>query len=142
MKCPTGIIPYSIPAYTNITAICSGNGRCVSLHDVTRYQTFNSYLDYTMYSGWDEYKIHGCVCENGWEGIACEKRSCPKGYDSLSSSKLQVNEIQYIDCQCYSTDCRGGLYISFEGQQTPLIPYDAAAELIQFRLNVIIYLNS
>jgi hypothetical protein len=30
----------------------------------------------------------------------------------------------------------GGLYISFAGQQTPLIPYDASEELIRYRLLV------
>ena len=136
MKCPIGVIPYSKPANSNVTAICSGNGRCVSLRDVTRYQTFNSYLDYKNYNNWDANKIFGCVCDQGWEGVSCEKKSCPKGDNPLTLPTYGTSEIQYIDCMCINPYCTGGLYFSFEGQQTPLIPYDASSELINYRFNV------
>ena len=136
MKCPIGVIPYSKPANSNVTAICSGNGRCVSLRDVTRYQTFNSYLDYKNYNNWDANKIFGCVCDQGWEGVSCEKKSCPKGDNPLTLPTFGTSEIQYIDCMCINPYCTGGLYFSFEGQQTPLIPYDASSELINYRFNV------
>lgn len=133
--CPVDTLTSSIPEGTNITAICSGNGRCVSLRDVTNFQTFSAYLDYTHYSGFDADKIHGCVCEEGWGGIACEKRLCPKGDDPLTvGSSDSAEEVQLIDCLC--TSCQGGLYISFKGQQTPFIPFDASEELIQFHMSV------
>lgn len=134
--CPVGTLTSSIPEGTNITAICSGNGRCLSLREVTNFRNFETHLDYTRYKGWDADKVHGCVCEPGWAGISCEKRLCPKGDDpvtAVSGPSTDV-EVQLIDCLC--TSCQGGLYISFQGQQTPLIPYDASAELIQFRFNV------
>lgn len=136
MKCPVGPLTSSIPEGTNITAICSGNGRCASLREVTSFQTFETRLDYTQYTGWDADMIRGCLCEPGWAGIACEKRLCPKGDDPVlaGTSGSNTAEIQLIDCQC--TSCQGGLYISFQGQQTPLIPYDASEELIQYRLSV------
>jgi hypothetical protein len=137
VKCPIGIIPYSKPANSNVTAICSGNGRCVSLRDVTRYQTFNSYLNYKNYNNWDANKIFGCVCDHGWDGISCEKKSCPKGDNPLTLPTYgSSEEIQYIDCRCKDPYCTGGLYFSFEGQQTPLIPFDASSELINYRFNV------
>jgi hypothetical protein len=134
--CPVGTLTSSIPEGTNITAICSGNGRCASLREATRYQTFTARLDYEQYAGWDTDKIRGCICEEGWTGIACENRMCPKGDDPLTAGAQgsTTPEVQIIDCRC--TDCKGGLYISFKGQQTPLIPYDASAELIQYRINV------
>lgn len=134
--CPVGTLTSSIPEGTNITAICSGNGRCLSLRQVTNFQNFQTHLDYTRYTGWDADKIHGCMCEPGWAGISCEKRTCPKGDDPLvtGSGDSSVSEIQLIDCLC--TSCQGGLYISFQGQQTPLIPFDASHELIQFRFDV------
>lgn len=135
VQCPVDTLTSSIPEGTNITAVCSGNGRCVSLRDVTNFQTFNTYLDYSHYAGFDADKVHGCVCEEGWGGIACEKRLCPKGDDPLASGiSGSQKEIQLIDCLC--TSCQGGLYISFKGQQTPMIPYDASEELIQFRISV------
>lgn len=137
MKCPVGQLTSSIPEGSNITAVCSGNGRCMSLREVTHYHTFFTYFDYTGYTGWDADKIFGCVCSDGYEGVSCERRSCPKGDDPLTTTAwngVERNEVQLIDCLC--TSCTGGLYISFRGQQTPLIPYDASEELIQFRFNV------
>lgn len=106
------------------------------MREVTRYQTFTTRLDYTQYTGWDADKIRGCLCEPGWGGIACEKRQCVKGDDPVvaASSGSNTAEVQLIDCLC--TSCTGGLYISFEGQQTPLIPFDASEELIQYRILV------
>jgi hypothetical protein len=144
VKCPVGTLTSSIPEGTNINAPCSGNGRCMSLREVSNFQSFFTYLDYQSYSGWDADKIHGCVCDEGFGGRACEKQLCPKGDDPLS---VEVNllgtpnynqpEVQIIDCSC--TSCQGGLYISFRGQQTPLIPHDATEELIQFRFNVSLF---
>lgn len=75
--------------------------------------------------------IHGCLCDRGFEGAACDKRSCPVGDDPMTPG---VDEIQLIDCKC--SICKGGLRISFNGYQTQLIPYDAAEELISYRLHV------
>jgi hypothetical protein len=107
VMCPVATLTSSIPEGTNITAVCSGNGRCASLREVTGYQTFNTRLDYTQYAGWDADKIRGCLCEPGWGGIACEKRLCPKGDDPVLAGELGSNtaEVQLIDCLC--TDCKG-----------------------------------
>jgi hypothetical protein len=71
--CPTGQLTSSIPEGTNIFAVCSGNGRCMSLREVTHFQTYFAYVNYTQYGGWDADKIYGCYCEPGWEGVACDK---------------------------------------------------------------------
>lgn len=136
VQCPVGNVSSALTHHINKPAVCSGNGRCVSLRDATRFQTFNSYLNQSEYTGWDADKIHGCVCETGYEGVACEKRSCPMGSDPLttSSSDLLQNEVQLIDCLC--STCQGGLYITFKGQQSPLIPFNASEDLIQYRFNV------
>jgi hypothetical protein len=107
VMCPVATLTSSIPEGTNITAVCSGNGHCASLREVTGYQTFNTRLDYTQYTGWDADKIRGCLCEAGWGGIACEKRLCPKGDDPVLAGELGSNtaEVQLIDCLC--TDCKG-----------------------------------
>jgi hypothetical protein len=109
--CPVATLTSSIPEGTNITAVCSGNGRCASLREVTGYQTFNTRLDYTQYTGWDADKIRGCLCEPGWGGIACEKRLCPKGDDPVLAGELGSNtaEVQLIDCLC--TDCKGTVIV-------------------------------
>ncbi|KAJ1442072.1 hypothetical protein B484DRAFT_356613 [Ochromonadaceae sp. CCMP2298] len=129
--CPIGTLTSSIPEGTNVTAVCSGNGRCMSLREVTNFQTYFKYVDYTHYGGWDADKIYGCYCEAGWEGVACEKRSCPVGPDP---TRAVNHEVQLIDCRCHGTTCQGGLHISFRNQQTPFIPYDASEELVAFRI--------
>ena len=135
MLCPIGTISSDAAAYTyssisSLTQPCSGRGRCLSLRQISLYQDFTTYLGYTSYSGWDMDMIHGCLCDTGWEGVGCEKRSCPKGDDPLTAG---VNEVQLIDCQCSA--CTGGMYISFNGETTPLIPYDADDFLVQYYLS-------
>lgn len=120
----------AIPSLANSRQSCGGKGRCLSLRDAGPYVNFKTTLDYTSYSGWDADMIHGCICDEGWEGLDCNMRSCPHGDDPITPG---VNEVQLIDCQC-RFPCAGGLHLTFEGQQTQLIPYDAEEELIKFRI--------
>eukprot|EP00597_Dinobryon_sp_UTEXLB2267_P019348 CAMPEP_0201102778 /NCGR_PEP_ID=MMETSP0812-20130820/20288_1 /ASSEMBLY_ACC=CAM_ASM_000668 /TAXON_ID=98059 /ORGANISM="Dinobryon sp., Strain UTEXLB2267" /LENGTH=698 /DNA_ID=CAMNT_0047360485 /DNA_START=253 /DNA_END=2346 /DNA_ORIENTATION=- len=134
MLCPIGTISdieaHAYLGFTTKTQPCSGRGRCLSLREISQYKDYSTYLGYTSYFGWDADMIHGCLCDSGWEGVACEKRSCPKGDDPYTPG---LDEMQLIDCEC--SKCLGGLYISFNGLQTPLIPYDAEEEVIQFYLS-------
>ena len=41
--------------------------------------------------------------------------------------------MQLIDCQC--SRCTGGIYISYNGQTTPFIPYDADDIMIQYYMS-------
>ncbi len=111
--------------------ICSGSGRCMSLREVSTYIDYDRYWGGEEYTEWDADKIYGCVCDPGWEGAICDRKSCPRGDDP---NTLGVNEIQLIDCKCSA--CQGGLYFVYMGQVSPLIPYDAAEELIKYRLEV------
>lgn len=135
MLCPTGTLTgdssvYPTLALSTALAPCSGKGTCMSLREVSEFQDYDTYLGYTSYSTeWDADMIHACVCEKGWEGVACNKRTCPKGDDPTTAG---VDKIQLIDCQC--AQCAGGIYLTYENFQTPLIPYDASEELIWYRL--------
>lgn len=111
--------------------ICAGSGRCMSLRDASLYIDYDKYWGEEEYTEWDADMMFGCVCDPGWEGSACDKKSCPRGDDPNTPG---LNEIQLIDCQC--TNCKGGLIFVFMGQQSPIIPYDAAEELIKYRLEV------
>lgn len=113
--------------------VCSGHGRCLSLRESTRLQDFNDYSSYSAYyeyDDWDADMIHGCACEDGWEGPACDLKSCPKGDDPQTAGQ---DEVQLIDCDCIT--CIGGLFISFRGARTRLIPYDADETLARFYFN-------
>ncbi len=62
------------------------------------------------------------------------RRSCPKGVDPYPSL-AGVDEEQLIDCQCPGV-CTGSLRLAFRGHSTRLIPFDASAELVKYRLEV------
>jgi hypothetical protein len=108
---------------------CSGNGRCITLQYANALQDYRKYFTSITYEAWDANMIQACQCEEGWEGIACEQKSCPKGDDPDTPG---VDEIQIIDCTC--TTCGGGMYLTFRGEQTRAIPWDASNALIRDRL--------
>lgn len=128
MLCPTGGL--SKRHYDEAVALpCSGNGRCVTLKYANEYIDYRNFMTNINYDAWDANMIQGCACDEGWEGSACELKSCPKGDDPETSG---VDEIQILDCTC--TTCSGGMYLTFRGEQTRVIPYDASNILIRERL--------
>ena len=63
---------------------CSGHGRCVS-----NARASSSYHSENSYGGqyWDSGMTRQCVCDRGWQGFACDERSCPMGADPLVCSR-------------------------------------------------------
>jgi hypothetical protein len=123
MLCPTG------SGLSGSQLSCSNNGRCISLRDVGRKQDYVNYFNSTEYYGWDADMIYGCDCFDGYEGKACERRSCPRGDDPDTTG---VSESQLIDCTC--TTCNGGLTITYKGEISRPIPFDASEEVIRRRI--------
>ena len=131
MLCPFGTTKIGIDDRAAwMTAVCSGNGVCMSLREVSLYQDFTTYYNKLEYKDWDADMIHGCVCDEAWEGPACDQMSCPKGDDPTTSG---VVDVQLIHCICY--DCAGGLNISFRGEQTAQIPHNAKLHQIEYYLD-------
>lgn len=121
------LTPEANITYGSTKRLCSGNGRCMTLRQISTYRDYVNYYDNTEeYTGWDADKVYGCVCQPGWEGAACDRRSCAKGDDPLTSN--QYDEVQLIDCQC--TTCEGGVYLTFQGQKSGLIPFTASPALV------------
>lgn len=52
---------------------CSGHGTCQRLVDM-----------YDDYQSWDATKTQQCVCDPGYNGIACDMRVCPSGDDPIT----------------------------------------------------------
>jgi hypothetical protein len=74
------------------------------------------------YNNWDADKIQGCVCDFGWEGYDCSKRSCPKGRNpSDPNSQYAKEETFYLQCQANS----GYFSLLVMGHYTEPVPFDA-----------------
>jgi hypothetical protein len=103
----------------------------MSLRQAALYQDYTTVVTPIVYSDWDADMIHGCVCDEGWEGSDCSRRSCPRGDDPLTPGS---DEVQIIDCTCFA--CSGGFYFTFKNRKTSFIPYNAGAEVLAYRLQV------
>lgn len=146
--CPTGVTSYARRAEGTALYECSGNGVCVSLRELSNYRDYSSdyHTDsstsveaYDEYDGWDADKIFGCLCDKDWTGIDCSRRKCPYGVDPQRNSMYtgkppDKKEVQYVECQCES--CTGGIYLVLDNQATAVIPYDAAADVVKYQLEL------
>eukprot|EP01039_Chlorochromonas_danica_P005706 gene5706-6290_t len=130
--CTVGITPDSNGTTTSRYQICSGRGRCLSLRQASLFQDFHTAFGGEEYSGWDADKVYGCVCDEGYEGPACQFRSCPLGDDPTT---VAYPATQLIDCQC--TTCLGTVQLSYRGQVAAPLPYDAMPALVQSRLRTL-----
>lgn len=68
----------------------------------------------------------------GYEGAACEKKSCPKGDDPLTPG---IDEIHYIDCMCQHGYCEKEISLTFKGQSTIGFAPNSPEELVSYRLH-------
>lgn len=83
------------------------------------------------YNNWDADKIQGCLCDQGWEGYDCSRRSCPKGKDPNDpETKYTKEEVFYLQCQANS----GYFSILVLGHYTEPIPFDADPGYLKFAL--------
>ncbi|DAZ98598.1 TPA: hypothetical protein N0F65_001017 [Lagenidium giganteum] len=109
MKCPGGDNP------------CNGNGRCLSMTRLALETRINGEPQPTTYGAtpnnpktWDFDKIQGCLCDPGFEGYDCSKRSCPRGDDPRTTG--QARELQTIVCKHTQAST---FSLAFRGASTP-----------------------
>jgi hypothetical protein len=102
------------------------NGRCVSMREAAEIQDNTNFFVATTYSLWDADKIFGCQCDNGYFGLDCSQRACPKGDDPMTTS--QVSEVQHLNCLC--DGCTGTFVLTFRRRTTVnLSPSSTPAQL-------------
>lgn len=53
------------------------------MRDAARSFDGTSLVHRTVYDLWDADSMQTCVCDPGWSGFDCSKRSCPVGDDPL-----------------------------------------------------------
>lgn len=110
---------------------CNGRGRCLTLAQAAAQADYRTlWTAGGTYTTWDADMIKGCVCDEGYEGDDCSVKSCPKAADP---SQTYVKEVVTISCTCTAT-CSGGIVLTFAGESTILLPYDAALLLVELRL--------
>jgi len=93
------------------------------------YKFFTSITTYASDTAWDADMIHGCVCDEQWEGVDCSIKSCPTGDDPLTAG---VDGVVVIDCT--STASAGGVQLLLRGRKTGVIPWDATAATVEMFL--------
>merc|ERR1719261_463081 len=92
--------------YEHVYAECSAKGdcdrktgvcNCYGVCETLKRESSDSY------NGWDAEKIQKCVCDPGYEGVRCEKKTCKKGDDPMTLANLvsgswsaQAAEVQTI----------------------------------------------
>ncbi|OWY91225.1 hypothetical protein PHMEG_00040286, partial [Phytophthora megakarya] len=73
----------------------------------------------------DHSSILGCKCDPGYEGYDCNKRSCTRGDDPVTTD--QVDEIQVLKC----TATGGYFRLQYRISTSSRIPFDATSSAIQ-----------
>jgi hypothetical protein len=86
-----------------IDSPCNGHGRCLTMYELAEWAENNG--DATEYTygldpnnplTWDAHRVHGCLCDKGWDGYDCSLRKCPQGNDPGTYD--DTVEIQIIEC--------------------------------------------
>ncbi|EEY62815.1 uncharacterized protein PITG_15241 [Phytophthora infestans T30-4] len=145
IRCPTG-------TSLVVGAICSGRGTCKSIQQLSSEATDpeGNLLGVTYgatpntLATWDATKIQGCDCEtndyfgpyeNAFGDLTgahdCSARMCPRGADPFEVGK--VNEKQTVTC----TADAGEFTLTFRGETTPVIPFNAGAAQVQSTLQTL-----
>jgi len=137
--CPTALTPEAFLNGGTDQRVCSGNGRCLSLREVSLLRSYAPDSQFTNaneaeYTDWDADRIYGCICDEGWTGAVCSLQTCAEGVDPLLLSSTE-NEVQLLECQCNrDIGCHGGLYLQLDNEVTAYIPYSSTAAVIKQRL--------
>lgn len=126
MRCPPG----------DAETPCSGHGRCLTMAELAELANVNGDPVAVTYGAtpnkpttWDAGKIQGCVCDAGFEGHDCSRRSCPRGDNPRTTG--QSREVQTIVCQ---QSAASQFAISFRGQTSAAIASDASDATLQAAL--------
>lgn len=118
---------------------CNGHGRCLTMAEMALEA--RSSLDPLSItygstpnnpSTWDFNKIQGCICDDGYEGHDCSRRSCPRGDDPRTTG--QSREVQTI--RCVQT-APATFTLSFRGQVSPTLSSSILAADLQAALSTV-----
>lgn len=82
---------------------CSGHGRCLSMANLALETIDNGDVTDITYGAdpneattWDSDSVFGCICDEGYSGYDCTKKTCQLGDDPGTYG--QYNELQLVEC--------------------------------------------
>jgi hypothetical protein len=120
---------------------CTGHGRCLTMAELAMHARTadGEPLPAVTYgatpnkpSTWDFNKIQGCLCDAGFEGHDCSRRSCPRGDDPRTTG--QTREVQTFVC---AVSAATSFSLTFRGSISAAIASAATAEQLQAALSAI-----
>ena len=143
LACAQGIGPGETVAKN-----CTGNGMCKSMYQLAQLTTTNGELQSYTYGAtntsatWDAHMIYGCHCGTGFVHMHykppdvktmlsydCSFVACPQG----DNPKTPTKEVQTLTC----IGTAGTFTLSFGGQTTAVLAWDATAVTVQAALNAL-----
>lgn len=133
---------------------CSGRGRCVSAKALARLQDpgevrnsctstdictdidcterdYNACMVTYTYETWEADNWYGCICDDGYSGYDCSRRTCVTGDDPLTTS--QNNEVQLLECHADF----GTFTLSFGRETTAPISVDSSVSQVMSAINAL-----
>jgi len=78
---------------------CNGNGQCMSVRELAGKISEGEWVYGAALNSpatWDADRVHGCLCDEGYWGHDCARRTCPHGDDPGSYG--QAKETQLVEC--------------------------------------------
>ena len=135
VACPTGYTQDGSPS----PSPCSGHGICMNMAQLAATFTgtflkegITSYEDV-----WDAFKLQGCVCDEGYEGYDCSRKSCltganPRLYASDESEK-GGDHGERVVFRCRADG--GFFWLQYGQSMTPPLPYSTSPALLEQVLN-------
>lgn len=118
-----------------VSTPCNGHGRCMNMaelalwaHDNGDATSYTYGLDPNNAYTWDAYRVHGCFCDEGFEGYDCSLRSCPMGDDAGTYDDHA--EVQLLTCIADE----GSFTLTFRQKTTGPIYVNATKEELEFAL--------
>ena len=133
---------------------CSGRGRCVSAKALARLmdpgalrnsctstdickdvdcneRDYSACMSTYTYETWEADNWHGCLCDDGYTGYDCSRRTCAKGDDPLTTG--QNNEVQLLECHADF----GTFTLSFGRKTTAPISANASVSQVMDAINAL-----
>mmetsp|Transcript_16200 Transcript_16200/g.21465 ORF Transcript_16200/g.21465 Transcript_16200/m.21465 type:complete len:1005 (-) Transcript_16200:194-3208(-) len=122
--------------YMSCADDCSGRGQCLTVRSLAEKITEGEFTYGTILNNpttWDADRIYGCLCDEGYTGYNCERRTCPYGDDPNTYG--QVKEKQLLECCAdggtFQLSWQSSFYTT---ETTPPIQWNATAEEVEVAL--------